>query len=176
MATLPCKSHWWQKPSCILKCLVTFLTPESNFSRGRLSQSDVLTNPYRSGLRGWHSCPSSSPLFLESLELEQTRSCELQGPHPTLPTVRGELLSAIWLRRQSKRGPGQATTQAIPQGHPRCKLLLMDIERQSHSTPKEMNKTLVAPYRQRSRCAHISTSAPGEAVCEQTFGPDTLAS
>lgn len=57
MATLSCKSHWWHKPSCVLKCFVTFLTPESNFSRGRLSQRYVPTNPYRSGSKGWHSCP-----------------------------------------------------------------------------------------------------------------------
>lgn len=50
----------------------------------------------------------------------------------------GRTVSAILPSRHSKRGPCQVTTQAVPQGHPRCKLLLLvDVERQSHSTPKE---------------------------------------
>ena len=119
--------------------------------------------------------PSSSPLYAEGLELEQTGSCELQGPHPSLPTRREEPYlpsdPADRARAAHAKPPHRLVPRAIPGAN--FHLLLMDIERQSHSTPKEREaKTLVAPHRQR-RCALISTSAPGEAVCDWTFGPDT---
>lgn len=126
-ATLSCKSHWWHKPSCVLKCFVTFLTPESNFSCGRLSQRYVPTNPHRSGSKGWHSCPPSSLPPLESLEPGQTGTCELRGPHPTLPRMKENPCLRSDPGRQSER-PCHVTTQTGPQGHPGCKLLLqMDI-------------------------------------------------
>lgn len=124
MATLPCKSHRWQKPSCILKCFVTFLTPESNFSCRRLSQRYVLTNPYRSRSKGWHSCPS--PSLLSPWKSEARAKWKLQGPHPTLPRMRRELCLGFDPGRREARA--SQTTWTAPQGHPRCKLSLqMDV-------------------------------------------------
>lgn len=48
--------------------------------------------------------PAPPPPPLGSLESGQTRSCECQGPHPTLPGS-GRALAALGPRQQSKRGP-----------------------------------------------------------------------
>lgn len=124
MATFPCKSHRWQKPSCILKCFVTFLTPESNFSCGRLSQRYVLTNPYRSGLKADVPVPLHFYFPLGSLESGQTRSCGFQGPHPTLPNWGESPVCVLIQADRAREACASQTTWTAPQGHPRCKLSL----------------------------------------------------
>lgn len=105
MATLPCKSHRWQKPSCILKCFVTFLTPESNFSCGRLSQRYVLTNPYRSGSKGWHSCPS--PFLFPPWKSGARANWKLwaSGTPSNSTWNEGRAVSVFWSRQTEQERP-----------------------------------------------------------------------
>lgn len=112
MATLPCKSHRWQKPSCILKCFVTCLTPESNFSCKRLSQRYVPTNRYRSGPNSWHCC--LSPALLPPWKSGVRGGNWVSGGPCDPAQDAGRTESVFWSRHQSQRVPCPLTLHRRP--------------------------------------------------------------
>lgn len=66
--------------------------------------------------------PAPPPLPLGSLESGQTRSCECQGPHPTLPGS-GRALAALGPDSRAREAPSRPRN-AAPRGPHRCKLAL----------------------------------------------------
>lgn len=122
-ATLPCKSHQWQKPSCILKRFVTFLTPESNFSCGRLSQRYVPTNLYRCGLKGWHGVPLHFCFPSKVWCQDKLETVSFRDPTP-LYLERGE--SCVYILIQKAPQPTKTemakALEASPRQRPSCAL------------------------------------------------------
>lgn len=112
-----------KNPAAYSSVFVTFLTPESNFSCGRLSQRYVPTNLYRCGLKGWHGVPLHLCFPSKVWCQDKLETVSFRDPTP-LYLERGE--SCVYILIQTAPQPTKTEMAkalvASPRQRPSCAL------------------------------------------------------